>query len=447
MQKALENALRRADGHPVSEAESQITLRVVDFQKRRDIYTITRAAAINEYLLAMTVKAQAFRNGEPVGEPMEVKVHRTMDYADSEVLGKQEEEETIWSEMRIDAADQIVRRLTFLKAAAPIESLRPDTPLKPLYIIHGEEDLLRIEALDTLRAAAKKQGYLNREVYTAENNFDWNELLHSAGSAGLFADLKLLEIHIPNGKPGKNGGDALQAFAERLPEDTVTLILLPKLEKTQIQSKWFSALAGKGIVLEAKAVAPHALPQWIQGRLKQQGLDIEPEALALFAERVEGNLLAARQEIEKLALLHPQGHLINITDAEAAVATVARFDVFQLAGAWMKGDALRVSRLLDGLEEEGEEPVLLLWAVAEDIRTLIHLTAALKQGQNIQSLRNSLRLWGDKQTLAPMAAKRISINRLLDALKTCAKIDRIIKGAEEGDAWTEFKQLVTSLAA
>ena len=332
-------------------------------------------------------------------------------------------------------------------AAAPIESLRPDTPLKPLYIIHGEEDLLRIEALDTLRAAAKKQGYLNREVYTAENNFDWNELLQSAGSAGLFADLKLLEIHIPNGKPGKNGGDALQAFAEHLPEDTVTLILLPKLEKAQIQSKWFSALAGKGIVLEAKAVAPHALPQWIQGRLKQQGLDIEPEALALFAERVEGNLLAARQEIEKLALLHPQGHLINIADAEAAVATVARFDVFQLAGAWMKGDALRVSRLLDGLEEEGEEPVLLLWAVSEDIRTLIRLTAALKQGQNIQSLRNSLRLWGDKQTLAPMAAKRIAINRLLDALKTCAKIDRIIKGAEEGDAWTEFKQLVTSLAA
>ena len=116
MQKARENALRRADGHPVSEAESQITLRVVDFQQRRDIYTITRAAVINEYLLDMTVKTQAFRSGKPVGEPMEVKVHRTMDYADSEALGKQEEEESIWSEMRIDAADQIVRRLTFLKA-------------------------------------------------------------------------------------------------------------------------------------------------------------------------------------------------------------------------------------------------------------------------------------------------------------------------------------------
>jgi len=136
----------------------------------------------------------------------------------------------------------------------------------------------------------------------------------------------------------------------------------------------------------------------------------------------------------------------KIADAEAAVANVARFDVFQLSGAWMKGDALRVARLLDGLEEEGEEPVLLLWAVAEDIRTLIRLTAALKQGQSVQSVRNSLRLWGDKQTLAPIAVKRIPAVRLIEALKTCAKIDRIIKGAEDGDAWTEFKQLVTGLA-
>ena len=327
-------------------------------------------------------------------------------------------------------------------AVMNIEQVSADMPLSPLYIIHGEEDLLRIEALDTLRAAAKKQGYLNREVFTADNGADWNELLQSAGSAGLFADLKLLEIHIPNGKPGKNGGDALQTFAGRLPGDTVSLILLPKHKKAQ----WFTALAAKGTVLEAKAISAQALPQWIKGRLKKVGLDIEPDALALFAERVEGNLLAARQEIDKLALLHPQNHTVNIADAEAAVANVARFDVFQLSGAWMKGDALRVARLLDGLEEEGEEPVLLLWAVAEDIRTLIRLTAALKQGQSVQSVRNSLRLWGDKQTLAPIAVKRIPAVRLIEALKTCAKIDRIIKGAEDGDAWTEFKQLVTGLA-
>lgn len=331
-------------------------------------------------------------------------------------------------------------------AVMNIEQFQVETPLKPLYVIHGEEDLLRIETLDILRLAAKQQGYLNREVYTVDPHFDWNEFIQSTGSVGLFAELKLLELHIPNGKPGKNGGEALIKLAERLPEDTVTLVMLPKLEKAQTQAKWFGALAAKGVMLEAKTVGAHALPQWIQGRLKKYGLEIETDALSLFADRVEGNLLAARQEIEKLALLHPKGSVLNIEDAEAAVANVARFDVFQLSGAWMKGDVLRVSRLLDGLQQEGEEPVLLVWAVAEDIRTLIRLTAALKQGQTIQSVRNSLRLWGDKQTLAPLAVKRIQINRLLDALQTCAKIDRIIKGAEEGDAWSEFKQLVTGLA-
>ena len=333
-------------------------------------------------------------------------------------------------------------------AQMDIEQLSPDLPLKPLYVIHGEEDLLRVEALDVLRQAARQQGYLNREVYSADSaSFDWQELLHAAGSMGLFADLKLLEIHIPSGKPGKAGGDALQELAGRLPEDTAVVLMLPKLERAQMQAKWFAALAKHGVVLEAKAVSGAALPQWIQGRLKQAGLEIEADALSLFAERVEGNLLAAKQEIDKLALLHPRGHLLNVADAEAAVANVARFDVFRLAGAWMSGDAARTARLLEGLEADGEEPVMLLWALAEDIRTLIRLTAALKQGQSVQSVRNSLRLWGDKQTLAPMAVRRISIARLLAALQDCAKLDCMIKGAEVGNAWAEFKHLTLELAA
>ena len=333
-------------------------------------------------------------------------------------------------------------------AQMDIEQLSPDLPLNPLYVIHGAEDLLRVEALDVLRQAARQQGYLNREVYSADSaSFDWQELLHAAGSMGLFADLKLLEIHIPGGKPGKAGGDALQELAGRLPEDTAVVLMLPKLERAQMQAKWFAALAKHGVVLEAKAVSGAALPQWIQGRLKQAGLEIEADALSLFAERVEGNLLAAKQEIDKLALLHPRGHLLNVADAEAAVANVARFDVFQLAGAWMSGDAARTARLLEGLEADGEEPVMLLWALAEDIRILIRLTAALKQGQSVQSVRNSLRLWGDKQTLAPMAVRRISIARLLAALQDCAKIDCMIKGAEVGNAWAEFKHLTLELAA
>ena len=325
------------------------------------------------------------------------------------------------------------------------ESLRGG--LQPLYIIHGEEDLLRVEALDHIRAAAREHGYLNREVISVDAKFDWSELRAASQSVGLFAELKLLEVHIPGGKPGKEGGEALQELADRLPEDTCVLILLPKLERAQTQGKWFGALARHGSVVEAKAVSGQALPQWIRQRLQHNNLDIEPDALALFAERVEGNLLAAKQEIDKLALLHPPGHLLNMADAQMAVANVARFDVFQLAAAWMGGDAPRLLRLLEGLEAEGEEPVLLLWAVAEDVRTLIRLLAALKQGQNLAEVRNALRLWGDKQTLAPKAAQRLGINRLLAALQDCARIDRQIKGAEDGAAWPQFKHLLMSLAA
>lgn len=319
--------------------------------------------------------------------------------------------------------------------------------LQPLYVIHGEEDLLRIEALDSIRAVAKQRGYLNRESYTVESaSFDWNEVLANADSAGLFADLKLLEIHIPSGKVGKNGGEALQQLAENLPRDTVTLIVLPKLERAQTQAKWFASLSKHGAMLEAKAVSPNALPAWINTRLQQHGLEAEAAAVALFAERVEGNLLAAKQEVDKLALLFPQGHLISLQDAQESIANVARFDVFQLAAAWMSGNVRRTAHLLDGLAAEDEEPVLLLWAIAEDVRTLIRLSAALKQGKTVQAVRNELRLWGDKQQYASQAAVRLTAPRLIDALKTCAQIDRQIKGAQAGDAWATLRQLVMQLA-
>ena len=318
--------------------------------------------------------------------------------------------------------------------------------LHNLYVIHGEEDLLRIEAADLLRATAKRMGY-HRDSFTVDSaSFDWGDILANADSASLFAEQKLLEIHIPSGKVGKQGGEILLELAEHLPPDTVTLIVLPKLEKAQIQSKWFGALAKYGTILEAKAVTSTTLPAWISERLQQYGLEADADALALFAERVEGNLLAAKQEIDKLALLYPKGHLLTMADAEQAVANVARFDVFQLASAWMNGDARRVMRLLDGLAAEGDEPVLLLWALAEDVRTLIRLSAAIKQGQSVQAVRNQLRLWDDKQTLAPKAAARLSPMRLLAALQECARIDRQIKGAEDGDAWASFRQLVLQLA-
>lgn len=318
-------------------------------------------------------------------------------------------------------------------------------PLSAAYLIHGEEELLRIEVLDAIRSAARSQQYNEREVINIETGFDWASLLSSVHSVGLFADKKLLEIHIPSGKPGKEGAAVLQQLAEQLPENTCLLLILPKLERLQTQSKWFSSWAKNAQIFEAKSINQNALPQWIKNRLAAQNLNIDNDALALFAEKVEGNLLAAKQEIDKLALIHPAGHTITLDDAQTAVANVARFDIFQLSAAWMSGNSERILRLLEGLASEGNEPVLLLWVISEDIRTLIRLLAALKQGKSISEMRQSLRLWGEKQTLAPQAAKRIGIRRLLKALQICAYIDRQIKGAEEGNAWAEIKHLFLSL--
>ncbi|UOP05006.1 DNA polymerase III subunit delta [Conchiformibius kuhniae] len=321
-----------------------------------------------------------------------------------------------------------------------------NAPLAPLYLIHGEEELLQIEALDALRAAAAAQGFSERRRIVAEGTaFDWQTVSAEQHSNALFAEKKWLEIHIPNGKPGKNGADALQQFAAGLPEDTAAVIVLPKLERAQSQAKWFAALLKQAVVYEAKAVTPAQLPAWIKARLQAHGLTAEHEAAALIAERVEGNLLAAKQEIDKLALLHPAGHTLTAAEAARAVADVARFDVFQLSSAWLGGDTARLLRLLDGLSAAESEPVLPLWALAEDIRMLIRLSAAKRQGKSTAAVRNELKLWNGKDRAAETALRRLPATRLIAALQECARIDRQIKGAETGDAWAAFKKLITEL--
>lgn len=318
--------------------------------------------------------------------------------------------------------------------------------LAPLYLIHGEEALLALEAADALRQAAREQGYQEREVLTVEAGFDWSQLRDAMSSVSLFAERKLLEIRIPNGKPGTEGAEALQQLAAQPPQDTVTLITLPKLERAQQQSKWFQALEKLAVTAEARLVGRAELPGWITRRLKAQGQALGGEALAFFVDRVEGNLLAARQEVDKLALLYPAGEL-TLEQLRAAVANVARFDVFHLSESWLAGDVPRVLRMLDGLMAEGEAPVLVLWSLTEDVRLLLRLRQGLKDGRNARDMARELRLWGDKQRLAEPALRRIGPRKLMTALDECARIDRQIKGVEVGDPWQTMRGLAGLLAA
>ncbi|MBS80459.1 DNA polymerase III subunit delta, partial [Variovorax sp.] len=276
--------------------------------------------------------------------------------------------------------------------------------LKPLYTIHGDEPLLAQEAADAIRAAARAQGHTERSSYTvAGAHFDWSAVLAAGGSLSLFADKQMVEIRIPSGKPGKDGSVALQQIAEGAAsnEGTLTLVMLPRLDKATRTGAWFSALENHGASIQVDPIERAALPQWIAQRLALQGQRVKPgdegqRTLQFFADRVEGNLLAAHQEIQKLALLHPEGEL-GWEEVEGAVNNVARYDVFKLSEAVLGGNPQRVARMLDGLQAEGEAEVLVHYTLAEDIRALKRVKDAMAAGRPLPMALRENRIWGPRE--------------------------------------------------
>ncbi|HEU0188113.1 MAG TPA: DNA polymerase III subunit delta [Gallionellaceae bacterium] len=312
--------------------------------------------------------------------------------------------------------------------------------LQPLYVIHGEALLLAIEAADAIRTAARSAGYTEREVLIAEPGFKWAELRNSAQSMSLFAERKLVDLRIPSGKPGVEGAQALQDYCQQLPPDSVTLISLPHLDSTSLKSKWFAALAEQGVVIAADEITLNALPAWIAARLKRQQQSADPDTLAFLAQRVEGNLLAAFQEIQKLALLFPAGPL-TFEQVKDAVMDVARYDVFKLSEAMLSGDAARFAHILEGLRAEGTATVLILWAMAEDIRALARVARALQTSSNVSGALREARVWGVRQKLVERAVRRFNPTLAERALRQAAQIDKLVKGLRQGDVWDELMQL------
>lgn len=321
-----------------------------------------------------------------------------------------------------------------------LKSLNSAASLKSLFIFSGDEPLLMMEAMDQLRATAKKMGYTDREVLVQERGFDWSALLSAGQTMSLFGDKRWVELRIPTGKPGRDGAEALKQFSTQIesqtigPEgpDTIFCIILPKLDSKTKTSAWFCALDQAGMAIQLDALDRAQLPQWIAGRLKKQGQEVEsgPEgqrALGFIAEQVEGNLIAAHQEIQKLGLLYPTGALTE-DQIRSAILKVARYNVFELTEAILAGDLARLNRMLDGLKGEGEPLVLILWSVTEELRILSKLKAASDAGESVQNLMRSNRIWGNKERLYPMALKRVQPLRLRRAMQVAAVLDRQAKG-------------------
>jgi DNA polymerase-3 subunit delta len=336
--------------------------------------------------------------------------------------------------------------------------LRPDQleaqlgrGLKPLYTIHGDEPLLAQEAADAIRAAARAAGYAERKVFSVSGaHYDWSAVLGAAQAMSLFAERQLIEIRIPTGKPGGEGAEALQRYCAQLGDEVLTVVQLPRLDFQQMKSGWFSALDAAGVTLRVETLERKALPAWLAQRLARQGQRVRAgeegqRTLAFFADRVEGNLLAAHQELQKLALLHPGGEL-GFDQVEAAVLDVARYDLGKLAEAVWTGQAARALRMLDGLRAEGEAPVLVHWTLAEDLRALARGRSALDEGKPLPLALKEARAWGLRERLFERALPALAAHQLAHLLHAASICDGVVKGLKHPlwphDPWAALRRLM-----
>jgi DNA polymerase-3 subunit delta len=316
--------------------------------------------------------------------------------------------------------------------------------LSPVYVVHGDEPLIALESADAVRAAARKRGFGDREVLEPGRSFDWSELTHALASLSLFGGKKIVELRLPTGKPGAQGGEAIAQYCARPSAEILLLVSLPRLDRASQSSAWFAALAAAGVVIDVWPVERARLAAWIAERLGRQRQRAPREALEFLADRVEGNLLAAHQEVQKLALLAPEGEL-GLDTVRDVVANVARYDAYTACEAMLAGDMARYVRVIDGLRSEGEAPSLVLWALSEELYALARVQAGAATGRSVDELLRENRVWGPRQRPMRAAAQRVAPNAVQRALAHAARIDRAVKGVGKGEPWDEFLRLGVGL--
>lgn len=317
--------------------------------------------------------------------------------------------------------------------------------LQPIYLLSGDEPLQLMEAGDAIRRHARENGYGEREVMHAESGFDWNNLLAASGSMSLFAEQRLLELRLPSGKPGKEGGAVLADYAANPPPDTLLLIISGKIERASQNSKWYKSLDSAGATLTVWPIDPPALPGWVSQRMRSRGMQPSQEAAQLLAERVEGNMLAAAQEVEKLLLLYGEGE-ISAEQVEEGVADSARYDIFELVDTALLGDVPRTTRVMQGLRGEGVEPILVLWALLREIRAMAQMATEMARGLGADQAMAGQRVWDKRKPPVRAGLQRHNLNRWQLLLRRAGRIDRMIKGVEAGNPWDELLQLALLMA-
>lgn len=328
-------------------------------------------------------------------------------------------------------ADQLKKRLT--------------KGLAPVYLVSGDEPLQLGEAADAIRAAANQAGYTHREVFDVGAGFDWNTVLQAVDSPSLFADRRILDLHLESGSPGRDGAKALLTIAEHPPNDVIVLISTGKLAAGAQKTRWFHALDRQGVVILVWPLQGGQLLQWLEHRLQCKGIQTDPAGVRMLATRVEGNLLAAAQEIEKLYVLQGPGTVDARTIAEV-VTDSARFDVFDLVDNALQGHLVSTDRMLGRIRAEGVAPAIVLWALTREIRTLEQIAFGKSNGTPLDTSMRQTNVWEKRKPLIARVIKRLSLTEISRLLVQCAQTDRIIKGLSQGDPWTALLLVSHGLA-
>lgn len=317
--------------------------------------------------------------------------------------------------------------------------------LSPLYVFTGDEYLLLQEGCDLVRQCARQNDFTQREIYTLDRNFKWETILNSTQTISLFGDKKIIELRIPTGRiGGREGTKQLQKLIDSTSQDNVIIITLPRLDSTTKKSAWVTALIKHAIYIDVPTITPAQLPAWINTRLKNQNQQATPESLAFIVSRVEGNLLAAHQEILKLGLLYPTGTLTH-EQIKNAVLNVARYDIFNLSETILNGDSKRFMSMMTGLQGEGSPLVLMLWVFTDTLRNLLKFKIAQENNESLPFVAKRLRIWNDRANLFIKATNRFSRKTIEQGLQELSHIDRIVKGLKENNltdnAWDALTQL------
>ena len=306
--------------------------------------------------------------------------------------------------------------------------------LADVYFISGDEPAQQLEAADAVRSAAKQAGFLHREILTVDENFSWNQFSFAAESLSLFAEKKLIDLRISTGKLGQEGSKVVTQYCKKLPPDTLLLMTAAKIDKASQKSRWFQALDSVGVSVQVWNLEGNELKYWLQQRLQKRGIQLEPQALSLFIGRIEGNLLAAQQEIEKLYILYGSTN-ISLQQLEEATVDNSRYDIFKLTESALMAKPARITKILKGLQAEGIATVLVLWALTREARLLNTLKLALSQGQPLEPVFKKNQVWGERKNLVNTSLKRLSQLQIQKIIQLSSQADRQIKGQQSGDVW------------